>query len=211
MECGDSIFNSGGSGAGGNGGGGGNGDGDNNGGGSQPELSPDPQSPGTGTCGTGYYSPHCPGWHFYTLTSLVCPAELHCSVQEMIDYLSRFAYPGQYPSNPVHNTDLHPVGLGPFSFGWLVLGPYSMGPLGQVQTFVSNGGLTVKNVTQPGHIFHDGIIIRTAYQENDAWYVSTYGYGNNVNVGMDTANQVFGPGIFNALNQQMINTIEAHH
>ena len=51
----------------------------NNGGGSQPELSLGLQPTGAGTCGAGYYSPHCPGWHFYTLTSLVCPAEFHCS------------------------------------------------------------------------------------------------------------------------------------
>jgi hypothetical protein len=163
-------------------------------------------------CVQGNYSPRCPSWHFYTSTHLVCPKQLHCSEEEIIDYLSRFAYPGQYPFNPVQNTDIHPVGLGPFSLGSLNLGPYSMGALGQIQTFVSNGGLTIKNVTQPGHIFYDGIIIRTAYQdEKGAWYVSTYGYGNNVNLGMDTVNQVFGPGIFNAVDQSMISTIEAHH
>ncbi len=182
-----------------------------------PHNPPDPQKNQNNNknngCGQqGNYSPKCPGWHFYTSTYLVCPAELHCTIEEMIDYLSRFAFPGQYPSNPVRNTDINPVGLGPLSLGPIELGPYSMGPLGEIQTFISNGGLTVKNVTQPGHIFYDGIIIRTVYKdENGDWYVSTYGYGNNVNPGMDTANQVFGPGIFHAANQRMESVIEAHH
>ena len=165
-------------------------------------------------CGqSGVYSSRCPGWHFYTAgPTLVCPAEFYCSEQEMIDYLSRFAYPGQYPSNPVHNTDINQVGLGSFCTGSLCLGPYSMGPLGEIQTFISDGGSTIKNVTQKGHIFYAGIIIRKVYQEEDgAWYVRTYGYGNNVYPGMDKTNQGFGPDIFDVMDENMKNMIAAHH
>lgn len=192
------------------GGGGGSGGGGASGGGGLPSPLPIPNPGDSGsltqlaisdpTCGSGNYSPHCDGWHFYaTGPTLVCPTEFACSKQEMIDYLSRFAYPGQYPSNPVHNTDKNPVGVGPLSLAGLSLGPYSMGPLGEIQTFISNEGLTIKNVTQSGHIFYDGIIIRTVYQgEDGAWYVRTYGYGNNVNPGMDKVNQMFGDNLFNA-------------
>ena len=62
-----------------------NDDDDDNSGGSQPELSPDLQSTGAGTCGAGYYSPHCLGWHFYRTTNIVCPAYLHCTAAQMQD------------------------------------------------------------------------------------------------------------------------------
>jgi len=185
---------------GGNGGAGGGGDNEES---NEPGGTP-PLPNSSFACGqAGSYSSHCSGWHFYTTgPTLVCPIEFACSEQEMIDYLARFAFPGQDPGSPIHNLDINYVSLGPIS----------MGSLGKIQTFVSNGGLTIKNVTQPGHIFYDGIIIRKAYKgEDGAWYVRTYGYGNNRVIGMDTTNQFFGPSIFNALDQQMINQIQAHH
>jgi hypothetical protein len=125
------------------------------------------------TCGQeGVYSSRCPGWHFYTTTNLVCPAELQCTAEEMKDYLLRFAYPGQDPSQPVVSGNSYSVGF-----------PYthlSMGPLGAIVVSVENNGFTSINTTLSTHVLDDGKAIRNLYQGDDgAWYVTTYGFGNN--------------------------------
>jgi hypothetical protein len=86
-----------------------------------------------------------------------------------------------------------------------------MGPFGEIQTIVSNGGLTVTNVTQRLHVFYDGQAVRTVFQVRDgAWYVKTHSYGNNM-YGTAGINQLWGPDIFDTLDQQMLSNIEAHH
>ena len=99
--------------------------------------------------------------------------------------------------------------------------------MGLIQSFVSNGGLTVTNVTQPGHIFYDGKAVRTAYQREDgAWYVTTRSYGNNFSINLvtpgpppglnppntipvstATLNEWAGPYVFNRVDEMMLNYI----
>ena len=50
------------------------------------------------------FSPQKPGWHDYTEgPTIVCRAELQCSDQDMANYLSRFAVPGQDPNAPARD------------------------------------------------------------------------------------------------------------
>ncbi len=177
-----------------------------------PSMSP---STGGGTCGTeGYYSSHCPGWHFYRTTNEVCPVHLHCTEAEMQDYLHRFAYPSQNPSNPVRNGDVNLVWIGII-------------PLGYIRTRVD--GLTIINVAQHNHLMYDGQVERQAIQDSDgSWYIVTTGMGNNVQIpivpagpsgsayqqmqyiDLSAANQDLGPGAFNDLDQAMLNYIAEH-
>jgi hypothetical protein len=203
----DALISGGGSGGGGSGGGGGGG---------QPSLNP---ALG-GNCGAGNYSPHCPGWHFYTTTNLVCPAYLHCTREEMKYYLLLFAYPGQDPlRGPVHSGGYYNV-----SDPWHNILPRNIGP---IVTYVSSDGLTISNVTRPGHILHDGRIDRTAFLGPDgAWYVTTYGYGNNeqrevfdaqrpdlppITADLASVNLWGGKAIFNQVDEQMLNYIVGDH
>ena len=127
---------------------------------------------GNGCGQRGIYSPECPGWHEYTTTNLVCPAEFQCTAEEMKDYLARFAYPGQDPSDPVIGWRYAAV-----TDPWFGILPKS---IGAIITEIGPTGLTVTNTTRPGHILDDGKIVRTASQAgNGAWYLTTNGYGNN--------------------------------
>jgi hypothetical protein len=63
-----------------------------------------------------------------------------------------------------------------------------------------------------GHIFFDGMIVRQLTQSvTGAWYVTTHGFGNNVQPGMNVVNQLVGPEVFNELDRQMRANIERHH
>jgi len=172
-----------------------------------------------GTCGSGNYSPSCPGWHEYTMTHLVCPAYLHCLREEMIDSLSRFAFPGQDPNDPVVGWRYDAV-----TDPWYGILPESLGP---ISTVISNGGLTVTNTTLRGHVLHDGKIVRNAFQgPNGAWYVTTHGYGNNeqrevfdaqrpdlppITANLSLVNIWGGKAIFNKVDALMLNYIIEHH
>ncbi|HJS17964.1 MAG TPA: RHS repeat-associated core domain-containing protein, partial [Anaerolineales bacterium] len=166
------------------------------------------------TCSPGSYSPRCPGWHFYRITNIVCPAYLHCTAAQLQDYLYRFAYPGQDPNNPVRND----------AKNWVFVGIL---PLGQIQTQVN--GLMITNVTQPLHLMYDGQIERRAIQASDgSWSIVTTGMGNNVqipfvpegpsgleysqmtNVDFAPLNQDLGPGAFHDLDGAMLNYIVGH-
>jgi len=146
------------------------------------------------------FSPNRAGWHDYTTTNLICSAEQHCSREEIADQLARFSVPGRDPVNPVSD--------GETSF---VRDPRSGLPAGYVTTTIENDGLTVRNRTLPGHIFHDGIITRQARQADDgSWSVTTHGFGNNVIPGMATLNQQQGPLIFNEMDRRLRGNIERH-
>jgi hypothetical protein len=84
--------------------------------------------------------------------------------------------------------------------------------VGDVWTRITNDGLTIENRTMPGHIFFDGVVVRTLTQSEDgAWYVTTHGFGNNVQPGTNVVNQLVGPEVFNELDRQMRANIERHH
>lgn len=148
------------------------------------------------------YSSDRPGWHDYTAgPNIVCTAEQNCSSQEIADQLSRFAVPGQRADIPTISD----------SDNWVFL-PGTSIPAGQVHTDISDDGLVVQNATLPDHILYDGVAIRSAYQNADgSWSVTTHGFGNNFFPFMDMANQYFGPSIFDALDNQMRDNINAHH
>ncbi len=109
--------------------------------------------------------------------------------------------PGNDPSIPVENLKFYKVFV-----------PGTDLYVGDIQTLISDDGLTIINRTQPGHIFFDGTVERRATQSSDgAWYVTTRGIGNNVVPGMNWVNQIFGPDIFNELDRRMRTNIEIHH
>ena len=152
------------------------------------------------------YSEEKTGFHEYTTgPNMVCPKELECTEEEMVDQLSRYAFPGQDPSVPVENLDINTVSdprpglLSRFA------------PGGDVRTYVSEDGLTVVNQTMPGHIFHDGIIERELTQVNGDWFVTTRGVGNNTNEIYDDINEWQGQKLFDHVDEQMRINIEAHH
>jgi RHS repeat-associated protein len=175
-----------------------------------------------GTCEEGNYSPHCPGWHFYTTTNLVCPAYDNCTEEEMKDWFLRFVYPGQDPSEPVVDEHRYSVS---FCINDRCV---PMGPYGAIEVEVVDDFTTV-NTTLSTHILYNGRVVRHLYQgEDGAWYVSSYGYGNNtvvdalppdavpgpdstVSVSMAPPNQLLGPYIFNNGDYQMFQTILLNH
>jgi hypothetical protein len=152
--------------------------------------------------GAGGYGPDKPGWHDYTAgPNVVCTAEERCTAQEIADQLSRFAVPGQNPAIPSRNGTTNPV-YDP------ITGIYA----GDVETEISQDGLTVRNTTKENHILHDGQITRSATQNPDgSWSVTTRGIGNNATPGMNVANQYGGPVIFDILDERMRENIRVHH
>jgi hypothetical protein len=114
----------------------------------------------------------------------------------MIDYMLRFAYPNQYPSQPAENRHRYTVGIPIVGF--------DLGEMGSIRFETSDGGLTTTNTTLRPHILYDGKVNRHAVQNaNGDWVVITVGYGNNRTPGMDIANQVGGPMLFNTVDTQM--------
>ena len=158
--------------------------------------------PGVGLATSVQYSPSRPGYHDYTAgPNVVCPAELRCTKQEIADQMSRFSLPGRSPAEPIQSGEKYPV-----------YDPETGLFVGRVRSEIFDDGLAVRNVTQPGHIFHDGQITRSASQAPDGtWTVTTRGTGNNVYPGMSHANELFGPGVFNGLDARMRANIERHH
>jgi len=146
------------------------------------------------------YSPEKPGWHDYGTENEVCPAEWQCSPEEMADQLPRFAFPGQDPARPAESGSLNPV-----------VDPTTGITAGNVRTFVTDDGRTVVNITLPDHILHDGMVERRAVQQSDgSWKVQTQGIGNNETPGMNVINNLFGPEIFDALDERLRENIGAH-
>lgn len=135
--------------------------------------------------------PHAPGWHdYYAGPNRVCGS--NCSVKDMVDYVSRFAYPGQDPSVPAVTNNFY-----------LVKDPWYGVPGGWVRTIISKDGLTVTNITTRAHALYNGQIVRTATFANGAWQMTTHGWGNNTVPGMNEVNQEYGPKIFDRLDEQM--------
>lgn len=151
-----------------------------------------------------FYDPHEAGHHYYIAgPTVVCSAPLACTPEEIAYYLARYAYPGQDPAEPIVDgekyTALDPTGL----FG------------GPIRSDITTGGLSIVNTTLPGHVFHDGQIVRTALRTSDGdWVVVTNGFG--VNIGWPRGlraqiNEGAGRGLFEDMDRQMANNIAAHH
>ncbi len=146
------------------------------------------------------FDPNAPGWHHYQAgPNLVCAGG--CAHEEMVDQLARYSLPGRDPSMPIEDEGRYPVHI-----------PGTNLYVGDVDTRMENNGLTIENRTKEGHIFFDGIVIRQLTQAPDgAWYVTTHGLGNNVELGTNVVNQLVGPEVFNELDRQMRANIERHH
>ncbi len=148
------------------------------------------------------FSPSKEGYHFYhTGPNLVAPASLHVTATEMADEMSRFAVPGQSPDQPVQSGQRYPV-----------YAPITGTFVGNVTTTVSPDGLTTINETSPGHLLYDGQVTRSAIESPDgSWSITTIGIGNNIYTGMADANELFGPDIFNNIDEKMRQNILIHH
>jgi hypothetical protein len=88
---------------------------------------------------------------------------------------------------------------------------------GGIVTQVRAQGGGIMNVTQRSHIVYPGIIIRQLVHKNNGIYIQTHGIGYNFASGTSTsiqryanskaasANDVYGPAAFKALDRQAIN------
>jgi hypothetical protein len=150
--------------------------------------------------------------HDYENDSLVCPAWVGCKEEEAKEYLTRFQYPGQWPWSPVSAGSDYIVAPARI---WNIPVPifYILGieGLGAITVDSKNNGLTRINLSQPTHIFHNGDVERSLYQdENGAWRVATHGTGTNirtpiplVNALIDIGNDVVGAPVFELIDLQM--------
>jgi hypothetical protein len=92
---------------------------------------------------------------------------------------------------------------GEYNVGIPIVG-YDLKSMGSIVFTIRNGGLTTVNTTLPTHILYDGVVIRTAtHESNGDWAVETHGYGNDHIPGIDIANQIGGPVLFNTEDTQM--------
>jgi len=160
----------------------------------KPKKDKDPDQNPSGAPGGVVVEP--PG-HDYETDNIVCPAVYSCSTQEMIYYLSLYAYPGQL--GPVEDGQSYTVS----PFNLFPDGSYIYSG-GSIIVDVTNGGLTSTNISQSTHIFHDGKVVRELSQDADGnWLVTTTGTGTNdtpvIASAIDFFNQEVGPGAFNSL------------
>ncbi len=155
-----------------------------------------------GDRGEQVISPQKPNYHDYTSgPNMVCSAENRCSREQMADYLSRFAVPGQDPARRVRDKDVSTV-----------YDPYVGVPVGKVDTRISADGLTITNVTRDGHIFYYGQVARSVIENPDgSMSVMTRGTGNNTSFALSILNQRTGPAIFDQLDARMRQYIGERH
>ncbi len=146
--------------------------------------------------------------HHYTISTVVCPFYLHCKKEEMVDYMSRFAFPGQPWWEPVHDKQFDSVA--PFRYipkcrvGSGDTVPLNCYEKGAIQVFVRDGGLTTENRTLPTHIFHEGNVVRKGTQDwIGGWRVNTDGSGTNTSAEVALTNQFAGRDIFVGVDQLM--------
>ena len=166
--------------------------------------------PKSGGGGGGVQDP--PG-HDYDNDTLVCPAWVGCTQEEMTEYLTHFQYPGQAPWSPVtagYDYIVFPARL------WNIPNPvfYLLGleDLGAIRVTAENNGSTLINRTQETHIFHNGVVERSLYQdEYGAWHVATHGTGTNIWTPYDWANNTIdfindkaGEPVFDLVDLQLI-------
>jgi RHS repeat-associated protein/uncharacterized repeat protein (TIGR01451 family) len=178
-----------------------------------------PQGGGGGGCNTSTFT-NAAGQpcHEYTLPpTVVCPASLHCSEEEMDDYSLRFQYPGQLPWNPVQDRGSYTVF--PFNMAPLLaivpgLAPLSvamnevLSPYGAIRVRFSPDGSTITNRTELTHIFYEGQVDNTLSQnQNGDWIMTTHGTGTNSNIFIANFNQQIGSATFNVTNNLMLTYI----
>jgi hypothetical protein len=161
-----------------------------------PQSDPDDDSPG----------------HDYDNDTLVCPAWVGCNEEEMMEYLTHFQYPGQWPWSPVIAGNDYIVAPARF---WNIPNPlfylFGLEGLGAIRITAENNDLMLINRSQETHIFHEGLVERALYQdEHGAWHVATHGIGTNVrtpfgwaNNAIDFVNDKVGEPVFTFIDLQM--------
>ncbi|HEX3810303.1 MAG TPA: FG-GAP-like repeat-containing protein [Rhizomicrobium sp.] len=144
------------------------------------------------------------GGHNYNTANMICAAAWHCSAGLVGSVYSQVnnGVPGNPSNAAIVSGNQYTV--------------YQNGvPVGTVHSYVGQNGLTVANVTDPGHILFDGYANRNALQVNGAWYSVTHGSGISYYGGafIAEANQVLGPGIFNNMDTSIASQLYAatHH
>ena len=69
-------------------------------------------------------------------------SESGCPHEEMVDQFARFSLPGRDPSMPIEDRERYPVHI-----------PGTNIYVGDIETRITDGGLTIENRTKAGHIF----------------------------------------------------------
>jgi hypothetical protein len=149
---------------------------------------------GSGSLGGG--SNPFVGSHAYDVRDKMCNDASAMTDEQMADVMSRFAVPGQDPSEPIQSGGKYSVSDPTLTFNGVGA------PGGTVISQISNNGLTVTNTTTAVHFLCCGEINRTASQSGGAWYVSTHGTGQNI-YPMNLLNSSHGPEVFQAVDAQM--------
>jgi hypothetical protein len=145
----------------------------------------------------GYTSTR-PNWHYYTAgPNLVCPAEWACRREDLLAPFTNTSIPGLDPGIVPQSGHSYPV-----HDPWF--GSYP----GDVRTEISPDGTTITNTTLQGHDFFDGQVVRRLRQAPDgSWYVTTLGFGNNIDPRKRMENEVGGPLVFSRQDASLRETL----
>ena len=184
-----------------------------------PEQSTDATSSGDGSSTTqqdlsrrysGYVRPRRPPgatpgsdifldqYHSYSGSLEICTRhETNCSEQLAYEWLRYNAYPGQDLSRPV--TAQRTEGLVKLKGV----------PIGTIQSFAELETLSIFNVTNPDHKFHDGYVRRWVEWDGDSLVVRTFGEGVNRSGLHATPNTLFGRLGFKELDMNIRESVRA--
>lgn len=127
----------------------------------------------------GAYSKHYAHYHEYELppTVLCTLGQEGCSVERAYEALRVHAVPGgPRREGPVVDGERSPVSFGGFRGG-------------RIRTHVEEETHSIINVTEPDHVFHDGLVQRRIVVEGDQVVLRTFGIGNNSSKFMAGANE----------------------
>jgi hypothetical protein len=125
-------------------------------------------------------APGGPGWHRYSVTS---EFDFPLSEEQMKKFLASYGMPGNPGMTAVDGGD------GSVADSRITILPINMGDI-KLAIPESDDGRTVYNITQPGHSFYRGMVMRHAWQANGKWYVTTLGIGNNEDAIPNALNRV---------------------
>jgi hypothetical protein len=128
---------------------------------------------------SGAYSKHYAHYHEYELPpAVLCTlGQEGCSVERAYEALRVHAVPGgPRREGPVVDGERSPV-----SFGGL--------RGGRIRTHVEEETHSIINVTEPDHVFRDGLVQRRIVVEGDKVVLRTFGIGNNSSKFMAGANE----------------------
>jgi hypothetical protein len=136
---------------------------------------------------------------YYVAQNQICPAEWRCSESliKNIYFQIRNGIPGNGSDGAIISGRRYTVYLA------------GIVPWGKIFSYTGSGNPAISNHTTLAHLFYDGWAIRSFQKIDGAWYSSTHGFGTNYIVGfpMAIANQIFGPRIFQNLDDKVRNQL----